>query len=238
MDLARRIVGSRPTEAQFAEAARQYSAVPTAENGGRLEWIALDNLPPPLRPVISAMQPGQVSQPLTVEGAVVLFLLRDSQGSLRPGAREQVLDYATLRLASLTDAATLAARVRTCDTLYSEAGSAAPQVQRQTAPQGAIPTLIAQQLASLDANETAVINYGGSAELVMLCSRQPALAAQVLGDVPVTAQADDGVEAAVPDSGALPGRDEIRNQIFNRKANEAAAAYLAELRADAIIRRP
>lgn len=239
MDLASRIAGSRPTEAQFADAARRYSATDTAASGGGLNWMALDNLPPGLRPVITAMQPGQVSQPLTVPGAVVLFMLRDTQGTLRPGAREQVLEYSVLRMASAADATALAARTVSCDDLYVQAETAAPQVVRQTAPQNAIPALIAQQLASLDADETAVINYGNAADLIMLCSRQPALLADMQAAVPVTAQPKDGVEDAVPGPASdLPSREAVREEIFNRKVNDAANAYMAELRADAVIRRP
>ncbi|MCG6110671.1 MAG: peptidylprolyl isomerase [Paracoccus sp.] len=236
--LAERISASRPTEAQFAEAARQYSAVPSAEAGGRLEMLALDNLPPSLRPIITALQPGQTTQALPVEGAVVLFHLRDAQGTLRPGAREQVLDYMTLRLASAGDAAALAARVRNCDDLYVQAGDAAPQVQRQTASQGAIPQGIAARLASLDADEAGVIPAGAGADLVMLCSRQPALAAQP--QVATTALPDDGVEAAIPQSATpgIPTRDQVRDRLFNTRINTAAEGLLADLRADAIIRRP
>ncbi|MDP5306877.1 peptidylprolyl isomerase [Paracoccus spongiarum] len=238
MARAREVAGSGPTEAQFAEAARRLSASGSAAAGGRLAWIDLENLPPSLRPVILSLSPGQTSQPLTVPGAVVLFHLRDTQGTLRPGAREQVLDYMTLRLASAAEAAALAARARSCDTLYAEAGGAAAAIQRQTVSQNAIPGLIATQLASLDDDEAAVVNYGGSADLVMLCSRQPALLAEAEAGVATTALADDGVEAAVPDEGALPSRDAVREEIFNRKATAAADAYLAELRADAVIRRP
>jgi peptidyl-prolyl cis-trans isomerase SurA len=238
MNRARSIAGSNPSEAQFAAAARQYSASGTASSGGQLNWLAIENLPPSLRPVILSLRPGQTSQPLNVPGAVVLFQLRDTQGTLRPGAREQVLDYMTLRLASSTEAAQLAARARSCDTLYSEAGSAAGAIQRQTQSQNAIPTLIATQLASLDDNEAAVVNYGNAAELVMLCSRQPAILAEAQNDVATTALPDDGVEAAVPDAQALPDREVVREELFNRKASTAADAYLAELRADAVIRRP
>lgn len=238
MNLARQIAGAGLSSDEFEAAARQYSAAESAGAGGRLAWVDIDNLPPSLRPVITALQPGQTSQPLTVQGAVVLFHLRDSQGSLRPGATEQVIDYATLRLATATNAATLAARTRSCDDLYVQAGTQAGQVQRQTVPQGAIPALIAQRLATLDRDETGVVDYGNGADLVMLCSRQPALVADMADDVATTALPDDGVEAAVPDAGALPTRETVRDEIFNRKANAAAEAYLAELRAEAIIRRP
>lgn len=239
MQLGNSIAASNPSEAQFAEAARQYSASDSAEAGGRLSWVDVDNLPPALRSVILNLQPGQTTQPLQVPGAVVLFRLRDSQGSLRPGAREQVLDYMTLRLASASDANSLAARTRSCDDLYVQTGSeVSAQINRQTASQGAIPTLIATQLASLDEDEAAVLNYGGGAELVMLCSRQPALLADQDENVATTAEEPDGVEAAVPNPSGIPTREAVREQIFNRKANEMANAYLQELRADAVIRRP
>ena len=239
MARASQIAGSNPSEAQFAAAARQYSAAGSAAQGGRLNWVALDNLPPSLRPIVTALQPGQVSRPLTVQGAVVLFLLRDTQGTLRPGAREQVLDYMTLRMNSASEAATLAARTRSCDDLYVQAGpQARAQIARQTVSQNRIPTLIATRLASLDPDEAAVVSYGGAADLVMLCSRQPALLADTGPDVPVTARPADGVENAVPTLGGLPSRETLREDLFNRKANEAAEAYLAELRADAVIRRP
>lgn len=238
LNLGRQIAGANLSSDEFESAARQYSAAESAQAGGRLAWVNIDNLPPTLRPVITALQPGQTTQPLTVEGAVVLFHLRDSQGTLRPGATEQVIDYATLRLPSAMDAATLGARTRSCDDLYVQAGGQAGQVQRQTVPQGAIPTLVAQRLATMDADEAGVVDYGNGADLVMLCSRQPALVAGMADDVPTTALPDDGVEAAVPDANALPTRDAVRDRIFNRKASAAAEAYLAELRAEAIIRRP
>lgn len=238
LDLGRQIAGADLSSDEFEAAARRYSAAESAGSGGRLAWVDIDNLPPALRQVIGGLQPGQTTQPLTVEGAVVLFHLRDSQGTLRPGATEQVIDYATLRLASAAEAAALAARTRGCDDLYVQAGQAAPQVQRQTVPQGAIPALIATRLATMDPDEAGVVDYGNGADLVMLCSRQPALVAGIADDVATTALPPDGVEAAVPDTDALPTREAVRDEIFNRKANAAAEAYLAELRADAVIRRP
>lgn len=236
MNQAAALAASNPSEAEFAAAARRLSATASAPQGGRLDWVALDNLPPALRPVITVLRPGQVTQPLGIPGAVVLFYMRDSRGQLRPGAREQVLDYATLRLTSAPEAAALAARVDTCDDLQAEGRGA---TQRQSVSQNAIPVLIATQLASLDANEAAVMQLGGAADVVMLCSRQPAALAQT--SVPVTAAEPDGVENAVPqpvDPLALPDRAMVSEELFNRKVNAMADAYLDELRADAVIRRP
>ena len=40
-------------------------------------------------------------------------------------------------------------------------------------------------------------NMGGAVDVVMLCSRQPALLAQTQPEIPVTAEPEDGVEAVV-----------------------------------------
>ena len=79
---------------------------------------------------------------------------------------------------------------------------------------------------------------GAGADLVMLCSRQPALAAQA--QVATTALPDDGVEAAIPqpEVQGIPSREAVRDRLFNAKINTAAEGLLADLRADAIIRRP
>ncbi|MDM7457847.1 MAG: peptidylprolyl isomerase [Paracoccus sp. (in: a-proteobacteria)] len=234
--LAERIAASNPTEAQFAAAAREFSAVPSGQQGGRLEVVRLDNLPPSLVPIITALSPGQVTQPLTVEGAVVLFFLRDTFGTVRPGARAQVLDHMVLRLSSEAEAARLAQVTRSCDDLYVQAGPAASQIRRQTQSPEAINPLLATRLASLDPDEVTILPLGdGTADLVMLCSRQPALAPLPPPNVPITAQQPDGI-GRTPEG--VPAREEIRNQVFNRKITAAAENLLADLRADALIRRP
>lgn len=229
------VANSVRTEAGFADAARRYSATPTAGRGGRLEWLALENLPPSLRPIILGLQPGQMTAPLEVEGAVVLFFLRDTRGQLRPGATEQTLDYLSVSFPTLAQAQNAAAKARSCEELYVFAnGLPDGQVRQQTASQNAIPGSIGVQLASLDPGESTVLQRGVGGDVVMLCDRTPALIAGLDGG-PV-ATATEGGEAADPD--ALPRREAVRDQIFGRKVNQAADAYLAELRADAVIRRP
>lgn len=235
MALAERISSGSPTEAQFAAFARQYSATPSAKNGGRLPTTALANLPPTLRPILLQMKPGQVSQPLQVQGAVVLFMLRATEGTLRPGAESQVLDYVRFRLASAEEAARIAAISDTCADLFVHArGLPSDQIQHQTLPQSQIPQGEALRLAALDDNESTVVDYGSGVELLMLCKRSPALLANQPPPPVATAKGQEPPR----DPNALPQRDEVRNQLFNRKVGQTADNYLADLRADAIIRRP
>lgn len=238
MAQAERIVAGTRSEGDFAAFARQYSATPSAGNGGRLPWTPLANLPPSLQPIILSMKPGQASQPLRVEGAVVLFYLRDTRGTLRPGATAQVLDFVRFRLASADEARRIAAVSDTCADLFVHArGLPAAQISRQTLPQGQIPTGEALRLAVLDDNESTVVSYGGAVELLMLCKRQSAALAEVPDKAPVPVTAE-GEAPAAPDPEALPGREEVRNMLFNRKVGQAAESYLAELRSNAVIRRP
>ena len=98
-----------------------------------------------------------------------------------------------------------------------------------------LPTGEAVRLAVLDDNESTIVSYGGAVQLLMLCKRSPALLANP-PEAPVATA--PGEEPPAPDPNALPERDEVRNMIFNRKVGQAADAYMAELRANAVIRRP
>lgn len=262
--LAQQLSGSVTTEAQFAAAARQYSAVPTAPQGGQLPWTPLANLAPGLRDIILQMPPGSISQPLPVQGAVVLFFLRQTQGRLRAGAESQTVDYVELALPSAAEGARILSVADSCEQVFVEANRFAGDViRRQTQPLSAVPLDVAQRIASLDRNEGTVIDYGGGARLVMLCSRTPTLIADTaepttLPGLPVpprreapppsaaeapnaaNAAADAAAAAGVASPGEPPlrTREEVRAVIFNRKVNAAADAYLAELRADALMRRP
>ncbi len=239
MQRAETVAATARSEGAFAEAARRYSATPTASRGGRLNWMSVNNLPPSLRNIVTALKPGQMTPPLTVPGAVVLFYLRDTKGQMRPGAAEQTLDYLAVTYATLPEAQSVAAQARSCGDLYTFAKDLPDaQVRQQTARQGAIPGDIGMLLAALDENEATVINRGNAAEVVMLCDRTPALLTGLDGGPVPTATTDAEGATTAANADALPERTAVREQIFNRKISQAADAFLAEQRADAVIRRP
>ena len=238
MERAENIASTARSEGAFAEAARRYSATPTAPRGGRLDWMQVDNMPPSLRGIVMGLKPGQMPPPLTGPGAVVLFYLRDTKGQLRPGAGEQTLDYLAVTYATLPEAQSVAAQARSCGDLYTFAKDLPDaQVRQQTASQGAIPGDIGMLLASLDENEATVLNRGNAAEVVMLCDRTPALLTGLEGG-PVATATTNGEDSTAANADALPQRSAVRDQLYNRKIAQAADAYLAEQRANAVIRRP
>lgn len=236
------------SEPAFAAAARRYSATPTAPNGGRLPWTPVAQLPQGLEPILLALKPGQVTRPLSIPGAVVLFFLRDTRGVQRPGATSESVRYLRLTLPTVAEAAAIQQQASTCDMLYVAARGR--PVQELTGADGAIPA----ELSRLDPDESVILNRGNAADLVMLCSRAPTLLADAGGEAPIpglptgsglsSAQVAGGAEAVaeVPGEaggfGPPPTATEARGVLFDRKVDQAAEALLAELRANAIIRRP
>lgn len=203
-------------EAAFASAARRYSAAPTAGSGGRLDWLPLANLPAAIGQKILALDAGEVSDPIAVPGAVVLFLLRDVAQDTKAEPISVSVEWAEFLVPD--DAAAIAkilAASDECNDLYAQAkGLPEDRLTVTKAALEAVPGDVALQLARLDPGEasTALTN-GGFRRMLMLCGRE-----QVLDPVPT--------------------RDQIREQVINQKLEGMAEGYLEELRSAAFIREP
>ncbi len=204
----------------FSSAARRYSAVPSKARGGRLEWMPLTNLPPQLRPLLLALAPGQVTQPLPLEGAVALFQLRAIEETDYVAPEYAAIEYAAYYIdggrseAALKRAAQIKAQVDTCDDLYGVAkGQPESVLDRGAKKPEELPQDIALELAKLDKGEisTALTRANGQTLVVlMLCGRTPT-----------------AVENASP--------EEIKLQIQNQRLERYASGYLEQLKADARI---
>ncbi len=205
------------SDASFAEAARTYSAAPSAARGGRMDWMPLANLPAAIAPFVLALAPGQVSDPIPIPGAVALFQLRDLEETDTEAPATTQVEYAELLLPNdsnaLTAAAGIKAKVDACNDLYA-LGFPANQVTRKTQTMAEVPVDVGLELARLDAGESAATLVRGTARVfVMLCTRMPV------------------VEEP-------PTRDQVRTQIINQRLSRLADGYLADLRANAIIQEP
>jgi peptidyl-prolyl cis-trans isomerase SurA len=203
-------------EGAFASAARRYSAAPTAGSGGRLDWLPLANLPAAIGQKILALDAGEVSDPIAVPGAVVLFLLRDVAMDTKAEPLSVSVEWAEFLVPD--DAAEIA-RIRAasdeCNDLYGQAkGLPEDRLTITKSDLNAVPGDVALELARLDPGETSVnLTRGGYRRLLMLCGRE-----QVLEPAPT--------------------RDQIREQVINQKLEGMAEGYLEELRSAAIIREP
>lgn len=209
------------TEAAFSAAARKYSATPSRGRGGKLPWQKLDDLPPPLRPLVLALGPGEVTDPLPIPNAVALFQLRAIEETAYSPPSYSAIEYAAYYMAggrseqTLAQANRIKARVDTCDDLYGVAkGQPEEVLDRDALPPDEIPTDIALELAKLDPGEvstTLTRANGQTLVFLMLCGRSPV------------------VEEEQPD------RQAIVTSLRNRRLETLSNSFLEELRADARI---
>ncbi len=221
--LAARIATAN-SEGAFARFARQHSAAPTAGRGGRLGWQAVSDLPQALRQVALGLAPGEVSEPLPVEGGLALIYMRDIREGSASKPEYSAIEYASYYIPggrseqALSHAAGVRARVDTCDDLYGVAQDQPPEVlDRVSKAPEEIPADIAAELALLDPGESSTRltrSNGQTLMFLMLCGRTPKL--------------DD----------EQPSIENLTNFIRNQRIQSLADGYLQQLLAEARIVEP
>lgn len=119
--------------APFAAVARQFSALPSAANGGDAGWLVSGEMPAEIEHVVEILNPGQTSEPIPVRDGVYIVQLREK----RAGANANVVELkqAAIRLpkdapaaevaAAQTKLVALRAQVHACDQLAPESAKVA-----------------------------------------------------------------------------------------------------------------
>lgn len=130
MNGAQQLITQLQQGAPFAAVARQFSAAPTAANGGDAGWLTESQLPTEVRDGIADLSPGQLSRPIAAKDGVYIILLRDKRAGA--GADLVTLKQAAIALpANASDAEVEAARAKLmalksritgCDNLEAVAG--------------------------------------------------------------------------------------------------------------------
>jgi peptidyl-prolyl cis-trans isomerase SurA len=128
-DGAHQLILQMKNGAPFGAVARQFSALPTAANGGDLGWVVDSDLKPEVRAAVEQMKPGDLSAPIITPTGVYIVLLREK----RAGANDQVVDLRQAAISlgpaapetEVADAQAKLARLRkrvvSCDTLEAQA---------------------------------------------------------------------------------------------------------------------
>lgn len=204
----------------FSAEARRVSALPSRDNGGRLDWVPVNNFPEGLRPTILGLGINEVTAPIAIPDGVALFQLRGIRERPSRIGPPDAIDFAAYYIAGGRGAAamTVAERVRasadSCDDLYGIARDQPPEVlERDTVPLSEIPQDVALELAKLDSGEisTALTRADGQTlVLLMLCER-------------------------IPEGATGVDREAVRNQLVSQQLGGFAAALLADQRAAANI---
>lgn len=235
-------IGRSRSADEFSEIARQISFAGSRDAGGRLDPLPLDRLPAPIRDQLTELEPGQITTPIDIPDAIVIFQLRDIREVV--GAREapSAIDYAVLSLPggrspeTLAQAAGIAAAVDTCDDLYGVArGLPAEQLERGARPVSEIPADVAAQLALMDPGEVslALTRSGGDVlAFLMLCARDPLPEEQT---PPLGAEAggdEEAADAAEEEEPGRPSRAQVEARLRSSRLGAHADILLDELRAE------
>jgi len=248
-DFAEDLAKSIGSEAAFAAAARQHSAAPSRINGGQVGWVPVTNLPPQVRQVIAGMGNGQVSPPVNLGNAIAIVRLRGMEQGGEISPANLTVDYAQVLIpgghtpGALAEAGRIRGEVDTCDDLYRVLkGAPAGTILRETRSLTQMPGNIAAELAHLDDNEVSTaLTSGGSLVFLMLCKRSATLAAGAAPAVADTSAPAAGGPPAIDPTlgfGQGPSRAQVREELVNQRLGALADGWLAELKANAIIRTP
>lgn len=218
-ELANRI-SRMTTLPEFAAAARRHSASGSRGRSGRLDWVPIGQLPPAVRSQVLVLAPGQVTTPIEFPNGIALFQMRAIEETDAPEEDVLSVEYARYLIpggrseSALSTARKVRDDVDTCDDLYGIAhGQPEERLTRDTVPINEVPQDIALEIAKLDDNESSTnltTADGQSLVFLMLCGRVTAVAENL-------------------------SRDEVREQLFQRRVASYADSLLAELRADATI---
>lgn len=205
---------------EFEDAALTYSSSASRANGGKLDWSPLAKLPPNIASMLITMGVGEVSKPIEVPGAYILFQMRGIRDNRTVVARTIAYDYATLLMPggrsseTLERAAALAGSIDTCNDLAAKTGKYPEEAfSQQVVPLREVPKDIGIELATLDANEVSTnLTRGANGEnlvFLMLCGR--------------TNKISEG------------NREDVRMALFGQRMESFGKGYLQELLGDAII---
>ena len=127
---AKQLVTQMQQGAPFAAVARQFSASPTAANGGDAGWVSPGEMPPEVDAALDQLRPGQLSAPIPVRDGVYIVYLREK----RSGAKTALVDLKQVALALPQDATQaqvdaankvlvdLKPKITSCETLEATAG--------------------------------------------------------------------------------------------------------------------
>jgi len=203
---------------EFSQIAREYSLAGSRERGGRLDWVALEQLPGQIGGPIGAAEPGQIVGPIELSGAIAFFQLRAVDSTRDIPAERVKLTYKRLLLPGGRSPETLATyadirdRVQHCDGLdpYA-AGLPDGSITDHEALMQSIPQSDAVELARLDRFETSANTVeGDNLVVLMLCRREL-------------------------EQDPRPRDSQIENSLFNDRLSARSDIMLDELIADTVI---
>ena len=196
----------------FSEKAKKLSVSSSRDNGGKIPWRNLKDLPNGLRQIIASLRPGQVAKPLEVQNAIVLFQLRDVEelGLKAP----EIISMKFAKITGINSVLDLVTKtVNSCDDLYGMVKLGKDVVlEMLTQHPDEIEQATALRLNRLDRHEMSIFSDSSDSigNMIMLCERNYTTSADI-------------------------SRSEVAKNIRAARLTNLAEGYLAELRTNATV---
>ncbi|MDB9924327.1 peptidylprolyl isomerase [Planktomarina sp.] len=196
----------------FSEKAKKLSVSSSRDNGGKIPWRNLKDLPNGLRQIIASLRPGQVAKPLEVQNAIVLFQLRDVEelGSKAP----EIISMKFAKITGINSVLDLATKtVNSCNDLYGLVKLDKDVVlEMLTQHPDEIEQATALRLNRLDRHEMSIFSDSPDSigNMIMLCERNYTTSADI-------------------------SRSQVAKNIRAARLTNLAEGYLAELRTNATV---
>jgi len=221
---AERLIEQLRAGASFSAIAREFSQSATAAVGGDLGWITPEQLDPALQAPITALSPGEITDPVRSPSGYHIALLIERRIPIKD--EEPVFDIRQVVLPFAPDAppqeiaarAAVAQQVRDTAKSCADMESAAASVGAAQADKGGrvrlsqLPPELRPVIQNLTKDQTSQpIRTAGSFIVFMLCSRT--------------------VEGAPP----LPSREDVERRLMDERLDLHGQRYLRELRRTAYL---
>ncbi|MEO6582014.1 MAG: peptidylprolyl isomerase [Sphingomicrobium sp.] len=222
---ANQILAQLRNGASFAGYARQYSEASTAAVGGDLGWVRPEQLPEPIAATLRQMGPGQVSNPIAVQGGISIVAVQDTRKVLTADPRDAIL---SLKQVSVSFAkGTSRAQAEPIVARFAEAA-------RTVGGCGGADKIAADFNGELVQSDQAKIRDLPAALQRLMLPMQVGQATQPFGSI------DEGVRILVicgrdEVNANAPTSEEVHAQINEERVNLRARRYLRDLRRDAVI---
>ena len=220
MNGAQQLVGQMVQGAPFMAVARQFSAAPSATNGGDAGWVVQGSVNPQLQAALDTLEVGQLSNPIPVDGGVYIIYMRDKRSgaatslvSLKQVMIELPETAGEAEVAAATQRLTALQPQLTCDTMLGRATSEAG-------------------LLGSDLGEADVSNLAPQFQQIARSAEVGSISTPVRTPLGLHLVAVCGRRVGGPE---IPARQEIEFRLRQANLSMLARRYMRDLRADALI---
>ncbi|MDB5457075.1 MAG: SurA domain [Caulobacter sp.] len=218
---ATQLVTQMQQGAPFPSVARQFSASPTAANGGDAGWISPGEMPAEVDAALETLRPGQLSRPIPVKDGVYIIYLRDKRAgsdaamvdlkqvaiALPKGAPADQVEAAQRKLMALKP------QITSCATLEPAAAK--------------VDGVLAGDLGEAEIKDLAPPFQAAASTLQLGQVSDPIRTEAGLHLIAVCGKRQSGAQA--------PTRDQIENRLRGQQLNLISKRYLRDLHNSATI---